>query len=452
MKIEVSIGEAIDKYSILELKSQKISDAGKLMEIQKELEALNECQSYKVEYPFFYQLLMYVNDQIWTMTDTIKSLQWNENPLFFSELSNQIFEFNQKRFRIKNWFNLITDSTLKEQKSYIKNEFYIWIEDEDTFYSKIAEIHYLVLEYDSLVIYTDESFIPSIQKIIKIPTIVYGTPNVLDPLLQEKEIINLRHYSVKNVNLNIFELPVITYLAGGMFGDFIQSLSVINEKFYETGRKGILYIINGEVNSFSGDRFRNGVESTYNDTYEIIKNQPYIKDYQLYNNQEFEINLNRWRDNPNLFQKSWYDNYKETYQIEWGTHRWLNNITNDDKWKDTILINTTNYRWPIFLDFKKLETEEYKKDSTKLLFITSSEEEYHIFLERTNLQCELYKFVDFNDLCIAIHSCKLFVGSLSGPLAVANALYKDRICGLSNLIDDRLNLLNDIWPNFTFEL
>jgi hypothetical protein len=155
---------------------------------------------------------MYVNEKIWTMTDTIKGLRWKEDSNQFSELSNQIFEFNQKRFRIKNWFNLITESTIKEQKSYSKNEFYIWIEDEDVFYSKIAEIHYLALEYDSLVIYTEESVIPSIQKMIKIPTIIYSTKIVFDPLLNEKKIINLRNYSVKNENLDIFSPLFFTLL------------------------------------------------------------------------------------------------------------------------------------------------------------------------------------------------------------------------------------------------
>ena len=40
MKIEVSLGEAIDKYSILELKKKKITDVNKLIEIKKEIDVL----------------------------------------------------------------------------------------------------------------------------------------------------------------------------------------------------------------------------------------------------------------------------------------------------------------------------------------------------------------------------------------------------------------------------
>ena len=66
-----------------------------------------------------------------------------------------------------------------------------------------------------------------------------------------------------------------------VISDFIQTLSVINEKFYITGRKGIIYIKNENT-------FRNGLIGTHNDTYEIIKSQKYIDDYQIYNNENID--------------------------------------------------------------------------------------------------------------------------------------------------------------------
>jgi len=454
MKVEVSIGEAIDKFSILELKKNKIQDETKVQEIQKELDVLNECNHYKNEYPFFYRLLMYVNEGIWTMTDVIKTLNWKDNPQIFSKLSNQIFEFNQKRFRIKNWFNLMINSNIKEQKSYSTSQFGIIIENEEVFYNKISEILYLTLEYDLITIYTTELMIPLIQNIIKIPNIVYE--NILYfPIVEMNSNVYLKDYLVENLPVTIFELPPIHYLVGGMFGDFIQSLSVINEKFHETGRKGILYISNGcvDCNSFTGDVFRNGVENTYNDTYEIIMKQNYIKDYQLYNNQSIEINLNQWRSNSNLYQTNWYHIYKQTYNVDWGKHRWLNNIDLDDKWKDVILINTTTYRWTS-LNFKQLETEEYQKTYRKIVFITTDINEYHFFLKNASIQAELYLFTSFNDLCIAINSCKLFIGCLSAPLSIAHSLYKERICGLNNCYGDNIhnNTLNEIWGNIKFDI
>ena len=50
MKIEVSIGEAIDKLSILELKLKKINNEDKKKEIEKEIKVLDECYTYIKKY------------------------------------------------------------------------------------------------------------------------------------------------------------------------------------------------------------------------------------------------------------------------------------------------------------------------------------------------------------------------------------------------------------------
>ena len=81
----------------------------------------------------------------------------------------------------------------------------------------------------------------------------------------------------------------ISYLAGGMLGYFIYELSVIQEKYIETGKKGILYL------SEKGDKFRYGLLNTFNDTYNIIIDQEYIDKYELYNNQPIDIDLTLWR-------------------------------------------------------------------------------------------------------------------------------------------------------------
>ena len=105
MKIEVSIGEAIDKLSILELKLSRINNEEQQVEIQKEINILEECKNYKnLSDGYYYKLLIYFNEKIWEMTDIIKNMEIT-NPKF-SEISNQIFVFNQKRFRIKNVFNI----------------------------------------------------------------------------------------------------------------------------------------------------------------------------------------------------------------------------------------------------------------------------------------------------------------------------------------------------------
>ena len=53
MNVSVSVGEAVDKLSILELKYKKITDENKRVEIKKEIDYLNQCEKYKNDYPFF---------------------------------------------------------------------------------------------------------------------------------------------------------------------------------------------------------------------------------------------------------------------------------------------------------------------------------------------------------------------------------------------------------------
>jgi hypothetical protein len=434
MKIEVSIGEAIDKYSILELKMKKITDKNKQLEILKEIDVLSECLIYKKQFLFYYNILVYVNEKIWDMTDIIKTIT-PDNPEF-SHWSHQIFEFNQKRFRIKKWFNLMTNSNIKEQKSYASNHCKIVINKEQDIYDNIAKINYLSLDYDAITF--ESPFVSTIQKLFKLPIYNIDLLHNLPP----PKIINIDEVNIsENTDISIFEFSPITYISGGMFGDFIQSLSVINEQFYETGKKGILYI------SERGDVFRNGLKNTYNDTYGLMINQKYIKAYKIHNNESYDIDLTIWRDCPNLYKVNWYNLYKETYKVEWGKHPWIY-VAYDEKWKDVILINTTDYRWTNNIDFQLLQT----KYPGKLMYISSDINQYNIFTYKSKINIPFYKFNNFFDLCSAIKSCKLFIGSLSAPLTIAHAVHTDRIIGICNINEDnKLNSdLNFIWNNVKY--
>jgi hypothetical protein len=450
MNVKVSIGEAIDKLSILELKQKKIPNQQKQIEIQKEIDELQECNKYKIEYDFYYKLLMYVNEKIWDITDTIKGMTiYNTD---FARLSNDIFEYNQKRFRIKNWFNLSTTSELREQKSYAQTHCKIIIQNEDEIYNKIPEINYLLLEYDlvSFDIVSSEytecvSCISIIKQIFKNPTIVDIL--TIDNSITNQHTVNISSYVLPLLNENekrIFAFNPITYISGGLLGDFIQSLSVVCENFYNTGRKGIILISN------KGDTFRYGLENTYNDTYSTIIKQRYVQDYKLFGGEHYDMDLTMWRNIPDIYNytynNNWHYNYSNLYKIDWGKHKWIE-VDNDPKWSNKVLINTTNYRWPVSLNFNLLY-DKYKED---LIYISDDMQQYDFFCETTKLNIEYYNITNFEELCCAISSCKLFVGSLSAPLAIAHSVNVNRICGLRGGLDDSLNLnLDKIWNNISY--
>jgi len=417
MLLEVSFGEAIDKYSILEIKKKNITDKYKLIEINKELETLHICKEYIEKQQFLYNLLIYINSEIWDTTNVIKYT--NIDYKNYSILSQSIFELNQKRFRLKNFFNILFTSNLKEQKSYSSTYCKITINNIETIYDKIPEINFLSIEYDYIMF--EENYLSSIKNFFNQPNIIpLNNDNIFNEII-------LEDYNIKTELINTFDLTPINYISRGRLGDFIQVLSIINEKFYQTGRKGIIYIRNDSS-------FSKGLQHTYNDTYDVIKSQRYIYDYKIFNDEKIDIDLEDWFNSNLLYKTSWFNIFKEKYNVDWGKHKWFN-IDYHDSWKDKVLINIMNYRTPINIDFHKL----YNIFGNSLIFISFDKFDYDEFVKNTNLNIPNYTPKSFTDCCIAVNSCKLLVASLSGILTIGHACHKDRLIGLCGTGDDLHN-------------
>ena len=123
MKIEVSIGEILDKISILEIKKVRISSPEKLENVFKEWWELwplygEIITSDEVEKK--YNELKSVNEQLWEIEDEIR--EWEERHHFgdrFIQLARLVYIINDKRARIKKELNILTGSNLVEEKSYV---------------------------------------------------------------------------------------------------------------------------------------------------------------------------------------------------------------------------------------------------------------------------------------------------------------------------------------------
>ena len=433
MKLEVSIGEAIDKLSILELKRQKITDAFKLAEINKEIHTFSDVQEYKKQLPFFYKLLGFVNQYIWEITDEIKAMDLSiaENSTTaskYASLAHDIFEYNQKRFRLKHFFNSLLDSSIKEQKSYTTSICFIHIENETVLFSKLSELFYLSISYDCL--YIENIYEPFLSKILQLPSIQYIDLNLVEePVLIPKTSIILADFSISKSLQSVFSLEPIRYINGGRFGDFIHSLSVINEKYYETGRKGILYI----SESNGSDTFTFGLTKAFEDTLELVQAQPYIYSYTIYNPEKgdtFDINLNDWRGSSYLFVDNWYYIYSSTYNIWWAKHPWIRvPFSKDPIWENKVVINTTSYRFPKDMNYEEL----YETHGEDLVFISIDKQHYDHFITRTNISTiPFHLLTSLNELCVILISCKIFIGCPSGPLAVAFAIQNPCSIALSD--------------------
>ena len=123
MKIEVSTGEILDKFSILIIKRSNIMDDAKLDNIQKEIDELLPmfisitCKDKKV-YDKYIDLAI-VNKELWSIEDDIRECERQKD--FgdkFVQLARSVYIKNDRRAEIKKEINLLTNSGIVEEKSY----------------------------------------------------------------------------------------------------------------------------------------------------------------------------------------------------------------------------------------------------------------------------------------------------------------------------------------------
>lgn len=122
MEIEVSIGEIVDKLSILRIKKNNISDPEKLVNVNKEYDYLyyKVFQELKIETPDFHELMM-VNEMLWNVEDSIRVKERNkEFDSDFIEMARSVYITNDQRAEIKKKINLKYSSNFIEEKSYNK--------------------------------------------------------------------------------------------------------------------------------------------------------------------------------------------------------------------------------------------------------------------------------------------------------------------------------------------
>ena len=123
ISIELSIGELLDKVTILQIKSERINDEAKLVNINKELNVLTtlwEKSPYsKVDLEENIQALKDVNEALWDIEDKIRDKERDQSfDQEFVELARSVYFTNDKRADIKKAINTKTGSELVEEKSY----------------------------------------------------------------------------------------------------------------------------------------------------------------------------------------------------------------------------------------------------------------------------------------------------------------------------------------------
>lgn len=131
MKVEVSIGEAFDKLSILDIKESRIQQLSKLENIKKEksllqiniqpiIEGFGYIENRQI-LDKLYLKLKRINEELWDIEDSIRKKESKQEfDDEFIQLARKVYFTNDQRSKVKHEINMFTGSDLLEEKSYEK--------------------------------------------------------------------------------------------------------------------------------------------------------------------------------------------------------------------------------------------------------------------------------------------------------------------------------------------
>ena len=128
--VPISVGELMDKITILEIKCERIKNPRQLKNIAHELDALRAVRLGDLDRAMLDKLsgeLKRVNAELWDVEDAIRDCEARGDfSASFIELARAVYRLNDERSRLKKAINLASGSRIIEEKSYR------WFQHEDS--------------------------------------------------------------------------------------------------------------------------------------------------------------------------------------------------------------------------------------------------------------------------------------------------------------------------------
>ncbi len=228
-------------------------------------------------------------------------------------------------------------------------------------------------------------------------------------------------------------MSTVNCVSGAMAGDFIHQLDAARNIAVKHGPVN-LYL----SDAHGGDFWKYGAKKAYEDMYGIIKAQPYIKEFYLFE-QGMDIgeyiNLNDWRPivatthaETGKYDKCWSELMCSVFNYQPNPeYAWLIGETYDFNTKGAIVIHRSKHRHNGSFPWELVKLSCLSNDK-ELIFVTCDVAEWQQFEYKTDVRPYIVK--DITEMANAIWSSDGFVGNQSAPLAIASALDKMRICEL----------------------
>ena len=122
-QVEVSWGELLDKISILEIKTERMSQAASVANVKRELEHLRSTLAAYPPLPIDIDRqrasLRSINEKLWDLEDAVRTCEAERTfDASFVELARKIYAFNDERARIKKQINVLMKSGFIEEKEH----------------------------------------------------------------------------------------------------------------------------------------------------------------------------------------------------------------------------------------------------------------------------------------------------------------------------------------------
>ena len=125
--VEIGSGELIDKITILQIKSERMSDAAKLANVRLELSELSAARDASLpasdELEALSAQLKGINEALWVIEDDIRACEAEKDfGKKFIALARAVYVTNDQRAAVKKQINLLTGAKIIEEKSYTEFE------------------------------------------------------------------------------------------------------------------------------------------------------------------------------------------------------------------------------------------------------------------------------------------------------------------------------------------
>jgi hypothetical protein len=200
--LPVSIGEALDKLTILDIKLDRIQDSRR-DNVKIEYDILHEkIKGYIDNYQKYYNIMKKTNLYIWNLMDLLRD-GVNIDDEEYTKLCKDTIIANDVRFRIKNKINILSNSHIKEQKGYKSLKILIDLSDytNDNFDLLIKPLYYYSILYDELHVKSSNPILVNF-----IINEFNNTVNIIDTVNSDIEYLKI--YKINNNSDIYYQLDI----------------------------------------------------------------------------------------------------------------------------------------------------------------------------------------------------------------------------------------------------